>query len=172
MVAMASSATATVTLPSDTQILIRREFDALRELVYRAWTTPELIERWWSGDRGTVTRAEVDLRVGGSWRYVMVANEGFEVAFHGEFREIVPNERIVSTEVYDAPGSEGDAYPPGDEQAALNTITFAEEEGRTLLTLLVDCPTKEIRDAIVGSGMEVGMQEAWTKLEQVARSLA
>ena len=118
---MVSSGTAVVTLPTETQILITREFDAPRHLVYRAYTTPELIKRWWSGNRGKVTSAEVDLRVGGAWRYVMTANEGFEVAFHGEFREIVPNQRIVSTEVYEG-------MPDGE---ALDTTTFDEVGGRT-----------------------------------------
>jgi uncharacterized protein YndB with AHSA1/START domain len=94
---MTTSGTAKVTLPTDNQILITRDFDAPRHLVYRAWTTPELVERWWSAQRGEVTSIEIDLRVGGRWRYVMTANEGFEVAFHGEYREIVPDERIVST---------------------------------------------------------------------------
>ena len=101
MMATSNSGAAVVTLPSDTQILITREFDAARHLVYKAWTTPELIRRWWSGDRGEVTIAEVDLRVGGAWRYVMIANGGFEVAFHGEFREVVPDERIASTEIFE-----------------------------------------------------------------------
>ena len=96
-----SSGTATVTLPTDEQILITREFDAPKHLVYKAWTTPELVKRWWNAKRGEVTIAEIDLRVGGKWRYVMVADGGFEVGFHGEYREIVPNERIVSTEVYE-----------------------------------------------------------------------
>ena len=82
MTDMTTSNRAVVTLPEPTQILITREFDAPRHLVYRAWTTPELIKRWWSGERGEVTSAEVDLRVGGTWRYVMIANGGFEVAFH------------------------------------------------------------------------------------------
>src|SRR5919198_632831 len=125
--AVASSGTAKVTLPSDEQILITRNFDAPRHLVYRAYTTPELVRRWWSGKRGEVTTCEIDLRVGGKWRYVMVANEGFEVAFHGEYREIVPNERIVSTEVYEGMP---DAY-------AVDTVTFAEADGRTTLTILV-----------------------------------
>ena len=90
----ATSGTAVLTLPSDTEILMVREFDAPRELVFKAYTTPELVRRWWAGKRGNVTVAEIDLRVGGRWRYVMEANEGFEVAFHGEFREIVPNERL------------------------------------------------------------------------------
>src|SRR3990170_183867 len=100
---MTSSGSAQVTLPADDQILITREFDAPRHLVYRAWTTPELVKRWWAGRRGEMTLAEIDLRVGGAWRYVMVAAGGQEVAFHGEFREIVPNERIVSTEAFEGP---------------------------------------------------------------------
>jgi uncharacterized protein YndB with AHSA1/START domain len=155
------SGTATVTLPTDEQILITREFDAPRRLVYKAWTTPELVKRWWAGRRGEVTLAEIDLRVGGAWRYVMTASGGFEVAFHGEFREIVPEERIVSTEVYEA-------MPEGE---TLNTLTLTEADGRTTLTVLVDCPSREVRDGIIDSGMESGMQEAMDLLEQVAVSL-
>jgi len=156
---MTSSGTAVVTLPTDTQILITREFAAPRHLVYQAYTTPELIKRWWSGDRGEVTSAEVDLRVGGGWRYVMTANGGFEVAFHGEYREIVPNERIVSTEVYEA-------MPEGE---ALNTQTFTEVDGRTILTLLMHLASKEHRDAVINSGMEGGMQEAMDQLEPLLK---
>ncbi len=156
-----SSGTATVTLPTDEQILITREFDAPKHLVYKAWTTPELVRRWWSANRGEVTIAEIDLRVGGMWRYVMVAEGGFEVAFHGEYREIVPNERLVSTEVYEG-------MPEGE---ALDTLTFAEVDGRTILTLLVQHTSKEHRDAHINSGMEAGMQEAMDLLEQVAVSL-
>jgi len=155
---------ATVTLPADEQILITREFDAPRHLVYKAWTTPELVRRWWSGHRGEMKVAEIDLRVGGRWRYVMVANGGFEVAFHGEYREIVPNQRIVNTEVYELPGA-------ADAEGALNTVTFTEVDGRTTLTLLVEVPTRELRDEILSSGMEVGMQEQMELLEQLAVSL-
>jgi uncharacterized protein YndB with AHSA1/START domain len=167
MEAVASSGTATVTLPTDEQILIRREFDAPKHLVYKAWTTPELVKRWWPGRRGEMTSAEIDLRVGGTWRYVMIAHGEFEVAFHGEFREIVPNERIVTTEVYEMPGA--DALPDAD--APLNIITFTEVDGRTTLTLLVQCTSKELRDTIINSGMEGGMQEGLDLLEQVAISL-
>jgi len=161
---MASSGTAVVTLPTDTQILITREFDAPKHLVYRAWTTPDLIKRWWSGDHGAVTSAEVDLRVGGRWRYVMKANEGFEVAFHGEFREIVTDERIVSTEVFEG-------MPDAEEAAVVNTNTFIENNGRTTLTILAQHPSREIRDMVIKSGMEAGMQEQMDHLEQVAVSL-
>src|SRR4026208_1869083 len=84
--AVTSSGTATVELPTDEQILITREFDAPKHLVYKAYTTPELVKRWWSGQKGEMTIAEIDLRVGGKWRFVMVASEGFEVAFHGEYQ--------------------------------------------------------------------------------------
>ena len=161
---MTSSGTATVTLPTDEQILITRKFDAPKHLVYKAWTTPELVRRWWTARRGAMTVAEIDLRVGGKWRYVMNTEDGMEVGFHGEYREIVPNERIVSTEAYEG-------IPDADEHAALNTLMFAEEDGRTTLTILVEHPTKEGRDAHIESGMEHGMQDAMDLLEEVAVSL-
>ena len=163
--AAVSNGTATVTLPTDTQIQITREFDAPKHLVYEAWTTPELVKRWWHANRGEMTICEIDLRVGGAWRYVMVA-EGFgEVGFHGEYREIVPNERLVSTEDYEG-------IPDADEHAALDILTLTEVDGRTTLTILVEHTTKEGRDAHIESGMEAGMQDAMDLLEQVAVSLA
>lgn len=111
--ATASSGTAKVTLPTDEQILVTRTFAAPKRLVYKAWTTPELVSRWWPGRRGTMVSCEIDLRVGGTWRYVMTATEGHEVAFHGEYRELVPEERIVYTEVYEG-------VPNGDEHPAVN----------------------------------------------------
>ncbi len=168
---VASSGTATVTLPTDEQILITREFEAPRHLVYKAWTTPELVKQWWHGDRGETVSAEIDLRVGGRWRFVGVTHSGFEVAFHGEYRELVPNERIVSTEVYEgAVPDEEDPITATD--GTLNTATFAESGGRTSLAVIVDCPSREVRDMIIASGMEVGMQEAMDHLERVAISLA
>ena len=162
--AMTSSGTATVTLPTDRQILITREFDAPKHLVYEAWTTPELVKRWWHANRGEVKSAEIDLRVGGTWRYVSVTADGLEVGFHGEFREIVPNERIVTTEVYEG-------IPDAEKQAALNILTLTEQDGRTTMTVLVEHPTKEGRDAHINAGMEAGMQDAMDLLEQVAISL-
>jgi uncharacterized protein YndB with AHSA1/START domain len=163
MVAVASKGTAVVTLPTDTQILISRDFEAPAHMVYQAWTKPELIKRWWSARRGEVTLAEVDLRVGGAWRWVMVTEGGFEVAFHGEYRELIPNERIVCTEVYEG-------FPEADAEA-VNTMTFTEKDGRTTLTLLVQHKNQEHRDAHINSGMEAGMQDAMDLLEQVAISL-
>jgi uncharacterized protein YndB with AHSA1/START domain len=161
MAEMTSSGSAKVTLPTDTQILITREFDAPKHLVYKAWTTPELVKRWWNAKRGEVTIADIDLRVGGTWRWVMVTDDGFEVAFHGEYREIVPDERIVTTEVYEG-------MP---DAAALNTLEFTEEEGRTTITVLVDHASQEHRDGHINSGMEAGMQDAMDLLEEVVISL-
>ena len=164
---MTTSRSATVTLPSDNQILITREFAAPKELVYRATTEPDLVKRWWGAKRGEVTLAEIDLRVGGRWRYVAVTPDGYEVAFHGEFLEIEPNERTVSTEVF-----EGMPQPEdGPEVGTVNTATFTERDGRTTLTVLIDAPSPEIRDAIIQSGMEDGMQDAYDLLEEVAVSL-
>jgi uncharacterized protein YndB with AHSA1/START domain len=162
MAPTASSGTAVVTLPSDTEILITREFDAPRHLVYRAWTTPELVRRWWTARRGEMTVAEIDLRVGGAWRYVLVTPDGTEVGFHGEYLEIVPDERLVTTEIYEA-------MP---DAPARDTMTLEEVDGRTRLTLLVEHTRQEHRDAHVNSGMEDGLQDALDLVEQVAISLA
>ena len=162
-----SSGTATLTLPTDEQILITREFDAPKHLVYKAFTTPELVKRWWHAKRGEMTVCEIDLRVGGKWRYAMVTDDGFEVGFHGEYRDVVPNERVVSTEIYEG-------LPDGvsdEEGATVNTATFAEEDGRTTLTILVQASNRTSRDAIIESGMEDGLQDALDLLEQVAISL-
>src|SRR4029450_12391225 len=120
------SRSAKVTLPQDDQILITREFDAPKHLVYKAFTTPELVRRWWHANRGEMTVAEIDLRVGGKWRYVMAACDGPGVGFHGEYREVVPNERLVSTEIFEG-------YP---DEEAVNTATFEEIDGRTRITIL------------------------------------
>jgi uncharacterized protein YndB with AHSA1/START domain len=159
---------AKLTLPTDTQIRIVRELDAPAELVWRTWTTPELVRRWWHAKRGEVTDCEIDLRVGGKYRYAMVTAKGFEVAFHGEYLEVVPYERLVTTETYEG-------VPDGVSEAdatTVNTATLVEADGRTTLTLLIEAPNRTSRDAIVDSGMEDGLQDALDLLEQVASSLA
>jgi uncharacterized protein YndB with AHSA1/START domain len=157
-----SSNRAQVTTPADDEILIVREFDAPRHLVYRAYTTPELVSRWWPGERGEMESCEIDLRVGGRWRYVMVAKGDFQVAFHGEFSEIVENERLVTTEVYEG----------APDSPALNIVTFEESGGRTTLTIVMKVESREVRDMIIDSGMEGGLQEGMDLLEQIARELA
>lgn len=157
MAAMPSSGTVTVTLPASEEILITREFAAPRHLVYRAWTTPELVRRWWSGRRGEVTSVEMDLRVGGAWRYVMVAGDGSGVAFHGEYREIVPDERIVYTEVLEG----------RPEAQALTTVTFSAAGGRTTVAILVRYDSEQDRDTH-RRYMRRGLAEALDLLEQTA----
>ena len=164
--AVTSSRSAKVTLPADDQILVTREFDAPKELVYRAFTEPELVRRWWHSNRGEMTASEIDLRVGGAYRFAMDAG-GLEVAFRGEYLEIVPDEKVVSTETYEG-------LPEGvseEDGTTVNTATFTEEAGRTTLTLLIQAPNKTSRDAIIESGMEDGLQDALDLLEQTAQSL-
>ncbi|WP_328647777.1 SRPBCC family protein [Amycolatopsis sp. NBC_00348] len=157
---------AKITLPSDEQILITREFNAPKHLVYRAWTTPELVSRWWAGHRGTTTEVEMDLRPGGRWRYVIKANAGFEVAFHGEYREIVPDEKLVFTEMFEG------ADPLPDADVPVDTVTFsALEDDRTVVHLLTQTTSKALRDMILESGMEAGMQEQMNLIEELANSL-
>ena len=156
---------AVVTLPADTQILVTRDFNAPRHLVYRAHVEPDLVKRWWAGERGVVDSAEIDLRVGGRWRYVMTANGGFEVAFHGEYREIVPDGRIVCTEVFEG-------VPDGDLDPAVCTYSLTDLGAHTRLTVLTEVSSLQVRDMIVQSGMESGLQEGMDALERVAQSLA
>lgn len=150
--------TAKVTLPAEDQILITRDFAAPPHLVYRAYTTPELVARWWHADRGTIDSIDIDLRVGGRWRYAMTAHGGFPVVFHGEYLEIVPDEKLVSTEVFEG-------MP---EAAATTTATFTDSGGGTTLAILVQHKNQAYRDAHVQSGMEDGLQDALDHLDEVA----
>jgi len=164
MVDVMSKNRAVVSLPTDTQILIERDFAAPKHLVYKAVTTPELVSKWWVGKRGEMKLAEIDLRVGGKWRFLMIAHGKFEVGFHGEYREIVPNERVVSTECYEG-------IPDPDAHPTVNTMTLKQVGDITKLRVLVQCESREQRDAIINSGMEGGMQEAYDLLEEIAISL-
>jgi uncharacterized protein YndB with AHSA1/START domain len=160
---VATSGTARVTLPTDDQILIEREFAAPARLVWRAVTEPELVRRWWHANCSEMTVCEIDLRVGGKWRYAGRTPSGEEFAFYGEFLELVPHERIVQTET----------FAPFPDDASTNTMTLTErEDGTTLLRTLVQHKTPQARDMHINSGMETGMQVAFDLLEQVAISLA
>src|SRR3712207_4583780 len=114
---MTSSGSAKLTFPTDTQILITRDFAAPKDLVYRAVTEPELVKRWWHAKRGEVTVSEIRLKVGGKWRSVMVTLDGFEVAFHGEILELVPSEKIVQAESFEG-------APDPDANATTNAMTL------------------------------------------------
>lgn len=159
---MTTRQSATVTLPADDQILITREFDAPPRLVWRAITEPELVRRWFHANRAEVAGCDIDLRVGGTWRYVSRLPDGTEFAFSGEYREIVPGERIVTTECFEPiPGA-----------CSVNTMTLTDlGDGRTRLETLVQHDSRQARDGQIDSGMEAGMQDAFDLLEDVARSL-
>jgi uncharacterized protein YndB with AHSA1/START domain len=153
---------AVITLPSDTEILITRVFEAPADLIFKALTTPELVQRWWGFETSEWLVCEIDLRVGGQWRFV-TRDGGMEIGFHGEYRELTAPHRIVQTEIYEgAP----DPYP---NDAALNTLTLTEADGVTTMTTLVQVPTQEIRDGILASGMESGLQVSYNRLEDLVR---
>lgn len=145
-----------ISLPSEREILITRVFDAPRELVFRAHTDPALIPLWW-GPRSTTTIVDkMDVRPGGEYRFVHRTEDGSEYVFRGEFREIAPPERLVQTsEIEGTPGS------------VLETITFEEQDGKTTLTILDVCSTKEERDAVLASGMEGGLNESYDRLAEL-----
>ena len=149
---------ATVELPSPCEIVITRKFDAPAALVFTAWTTPEYVSRWWGSDDNPVTLCEIDLRVGGEWRYVTrKADSGLELGWHGEYREIVEGERLVSTEVFEG--------FPDDE--AVNTLTLTEHDGVTTMHVVVVASSPEARDGQINSGMEPGMQLALDRCEDL-----
>ena len=151
-----------VTLPSDTEILMSRVFDAPRHLVFETMTKPEYVRRWWccmDGFRMTV--CEIDLRVGGKYRYAMVGPDGNELAFNGEYREIVVPERIVHTEIFE----------PFPQAPTLVTMTLEAQGDKTLYRSLIVHKTKEARDGHLGSGIEGGANLVLDRLEEIARSL-
>jgi uncharacterized protein YndB with AHSA1/START domain len=153
---------AVITLPSDTEYLITRVFDAPAELVFDATTKPELVRRWWGFETSEWLVCEIDLRVGGKWRYV-VREGDMEVGFHGEYREISRPHRLVFTEMYEGVPN------PGQENYPVNTVTLEEVGGVTTMTVLVQHTSKEDRDAVLESGMEGGMQISYNRLEDLVR---
>jgi uncharacterized protein YndB with AHSA1/START domain len=149
---------AVITLPSDTEILITRAFDAPAELIFQALTTPELVKRWWGFETSEWLVCDIDLRAGGQWRYV-IRDDGTEVGFHGEYREIAGPHRLVSTEVFEG-------FP---DAGSVNTITLDEVDGVTTMTTLVQHELQEHRDGQLASGMEGGMQVSFDRLEDLVR---
>lgn len=153
----------TLELPTDREILIRRSFDAPARIVFEAMTRPEHVRRWWAPrTRGEMVTCEVDLRVGGAWRYVMRSTRGMEIGFSGKILELDPPRRIVQTEIFD----------PFPDAVSVVTVTLTEVHGKTTLQSLISYPSKEIRDQVIGTGMEDGMREAYLQLTEVVASLA
>ena len=156
---------ATVTTPSDTEILIERKFDAPARKVFKAYTTPELVKRWWGFESSEWLECSIDLREGGTYRYA-TRDDGFEVGFHGTYREIEAPTRIVHTEVF-----EGHPNPDPDGSPAIDTVDFIEQDGVTTMRLHVLMPSKADRDGLLASGMEQGMQTGYDRMEDVLTTL-
>lgn len=152
---------AAVTLPSDTEILITRSFEAPRLIVWEALTTPRHLLRWWGPDWCPLVSCEIDLRPTGTWRYVSRDLDGNELAWHGTYREIATNERIVTTETFEG-------FP---DATSVNTMTLDDEDGITILRTLVAHSCREHRDGHVASGMEAGMQVTFDRLENLLEAL-
>ncbi len=150
---------ATVTTPSDREILITRTFDAPAARVFEAWTTPDQVRQWWGSEDAPMVECDIDLRVGGSWRYVTRGSDGTEFAWHGTYLEIDRPGRLVSTEVFEG-------FPDAE---AVNTATLTEEDGTTTLTVTVLHSSKQNRDGHLNSGMEAGMQLVLDRLEDLVR---
>ncbi len=146
---------ARVTTPSDREIVITRSFEAPLPLVWKAITTPVLLLRWWGPEWAPLVACDVDLRVGGSWRYVCRDTEGNELGWHGIYRAIEPNHRVVSTEVFEG-------FPDAE---SLNTMTLTHAVGVTTLETVVLHSSREHRDGHLESGMEAGMQQTFDRLD-------
>jgi uncharacterized protein YndB with AHSA1/START domain len=159
---VANSSTFKVTTPSDREIVMTRLFDAPRHLVFEAMTRPEHVRKWWGnlGDQYSMTVCDIDLRPGGAWRFVG-KHPGGDVAFRGVYREIVPPDRLVFTEIYEP-------YP--DAESVITSI-FTEEDGKTRLTSTCLYPSLDVRNMVIQSGMERGAAISYDRLEEVAQSL-
>lgn len=151
----------TLTTPTDRELVITREFDAPRVLVFEAWTKPEHVKRWYGRRRLTTTICDIDLRVGGRWRWGQTDEDGREIVFSGEYREIVAPERLVYTETFEM-------YP---DAASLVTLTFDEHDGRTTLTCRGLWPSAEILQAAMASGMEEGVVETYDRLAELLATM-
>ena len=152
-------------LPSDREVRVQRSFKAPRNLVYEAYTKPQLMKRWLLGPPGwTMTVCEMDVRPGGEyrWRWRSEA-EGQEFGFFGEFREVEPLSRMVHTQHYD-PGDVGG--PMASDEPAIITVELVEQDGFTTVTTTMLFPSKEARDGAVASGMTDGMELSYQLLDQ------
>lgn len=152
-----------VTTPTDREIVMKRSFDAPRQLVFEAYTTPALLQRWLLGPPGwSMVVCEVDLRVGGAYRYVWRHDsDGKQMGMGGVYSEIQAPERIVSTEKFDDPWYRGEA---------VGTIVLTEERGRTTLIQTVRYESREVRDGVAKSGMEGGVATSYDRLEEMLSS--
>lgn len=156
-------------LKGDREIVIARTFNGPARIVFDAWTKPELVRRWWApkSHRASVVSCDASVRVGGHYRYHLRLDNGNEFAFSGRYTEVTPHSRLVYTEIFE-PTAAG--AKPGDAEVII-TVTFDEEDGKTHLVSHSMCPSKDVRDAIIASGMEHGMRETMDQLEELVASL-
>jgi uncharacterized protein YndB with AHSA1/START domain len=156
---------AVLTTPNDLDIVLTRDFAATPERIYEAWTTPAQVRRWWCGPEDEWVTCEIDLRVGGAWRWVFRhhGDDGstFEVAFHGEYRELDPPHRLVWTEVFEG------APDPSDEGGLLTEMTLTRVGDLTRMVQRSTCPSQEVRDLVLQSGMETGAQALCDRLDEL-----
>lgn len=157
----------TVTAQADREIVMSRVFNAPRTLVFDAWTKPELFTRWFGPRDWTVPICEIDLRPGGSYRYLLRGPDGAEMVMKGVYREVVRPERWVCTESFEGFSEPG--YRPEDE--SVNTAVLSERDGRTTCTATVLYPSTEVRDAVLGSGMESGAAESMERLAELLATI-
>lgn len=148
-----------VTAPGDRDIVVERSFDAPREAVFAAYTQPDLLRRWFGPHGHTLVECDVDLRVGGRWRYRVAGDDGSDMVLHGIFRAVEPPSRLVTTQVF------GEEYAAEDE--SIVTARFDEHEGRTTLTITVRYPNGDARDQMAMSGMADGMGQGFDRLDAV-----
>jgi len=154
----------TIDTPSEREIVMTRVFDAPRQMLFDAFTKPELVPRWLTGRPDhTMPICEIDLRVGGAYHYVWRGPDGQEMSNKGIFREIVPPERVVATERFEPSWYEGEN---------VNTTTFLEADGKTTVTLRIQCGSKQVRDAMLKSGMERGVAFSFDQLESILAGMA
>jgi uncharacterized protein YndB with AHSA1/START domain len=151
-----------VTTPSEEEIRLTRLFDAPRDLVFEAMTKPEHVKQWWGrlGDGYSVPVCEIDLRPGGKWRFVNRHPKG-EAAFYGEYREVTPPGRVVFTEIFEE-------FP---DAVSVVTTELTEEGGKTRLTATVRYPSREVRDMVLGTGMDRGAGISYDRLEDLVATL-
>lgn len=154
--------TTTFTMPSDREVVAVRVFDAPRQLIWDVHTIPEHVQRWMLGPDGwTMPVCEIDLRPGGAWHWVWRKHTGEEMGMTGEYREVVPPERLVNTERW------GDDWPE-----TLHTLVLTEVDGRTTVTAGVLYPSKEARDRALKTGMNDGWSRSYDRLDALLPSLA
>ena len=154
MATTSSAGATTFTTPSDREIAATRVFDAPRSLVYEAHTNPKHLPKWMLGPEGwTMPVCEIDLRPGGAWHFVWRKADGSEMAMRGTYKEVVPPEKVVTTESWG-----------GDWPETINTLTLSEKDGKTTLTSTILYPSKEARDAALKTGMKQGMNVSFDRL--------